>query len=705
MNYTTIKTLGVLILCAVVAGCGSDGETTDSTGVDTSTGTGGGNGGGTPTGNAGRLQFSAPSITVAENAGNATVSVTRTEGTAGAVSVTVTTSNGSATQPQDYTAVSTTVTFAAGDAAAKTVNIPIVNDTAAELGETFTITLSAPTGSATLGSPYQALITITDDDIAAPAAPKTALSSAYKQLKIDWTAATGATSYRVMKDATGSGTFAQVGTDLPASARSTEVNVIVHQEDWLNVRYAIAACNSAGCTQSPSVTAAGLSVPLIGYLKAPETISYSSFGSALALSADGSTLAVSVDETTDPATPSSGFVHVYTRSGNDWAGPVTLQASNADDYDYFGSALALSSDGNTLVVGAPYEASGNGTPTDNSVAGAGAAYIFTRAAGGTWTQAAYLKSAETPSTYENFGASVAISPDGSVVAAGVPYRSITAGPVNYAGVIYTFALSGGTWTRTGPITAPTPAAFSYFGSSIALSDQGTTLVVGAPQQEVSALQGAGSAFVYTRAGGNWTYARTLVPSVPVQYSRFGSSMSIAHDGSRVAIGAQDEDLLPASAGDPTYYSAGAAYLFDLSASGATQTARLIATNPGLYGGFSQSLALSGDGETLVVGATGEDGSGAGVDPTVDDSLPSAGAAYVFTRSGTTWSQRTYLKASGPRMNDLFGASVAVSGDGSAVAVGSPYEDSGATGFNGTQVDDCGAGDTNCVTDSGAVYLY
>lgn len=708
MKHTTIRFLSVLALSAALAGCGSDGETTDSTGVDTSTGAGGGNGGGgTPTGNAGRLQFSTPSVTVAENAGNATVTVTRTEGTAGAINVTVTTNNGSATQPQDYTAVNTTVTFAAGDAAIKTVNIPIANDTTAETGETLTVTLSVPTGNATLGSTSQVLITITDDDIAAPDAPKAALSSTYKHLTVDWTAAAGATSYRLMKDATGGGTFTQVGTDLPASARSTEVSVIVHKETWLNAQYAIAACNSAGCTQSPAATAsADLSVPLIGYLKASAANSYGYFGSAVAMSADGNTLAVGVDRTADAATPDAGFVLVYTRSGNDWTGPVTLKATNADNFDSFGDALAVSADGNTLIVGAPYEASGNGTPADNSVSGAGAAYIFTRAAGGAWTQTAYLKAAETPSTYENFGASVAISPDGSVVAAGVPYRTIaTGGPINSAGVVYAFALSGGTWTRTGPITAPTPAASSYFGSSIALSHQGTTLVVGAPQEDVAALQGAGSAFVYTRAGGNWTYSRTIVPSVPVQYSNFGTSLSIAHDGSRVAIGARYEDLPPANAGEPTYYSAGAVYLYDLSATSATQVARLTAANPDSSDYFSSSLALSGDGETLVVGAEGEDGGGAGVDPTADDSRFNAGAAYVFTRSGATWSQRSYLKASGPGIDDLFGRSVAVSSDGNAVAVGSRYEDSGATGFNGNQLDDCGAGDANCANDSGAVYLY
>jgi hypothetical protein len=705
MKHTTIGFLSVLALSAALAGCGSDGETTESTGVDTSTGTGGSDGGGgTPARNPGRLQFSASSVTVAEGAGNTTLTVTRTDGTDGAVSVTVATSDGSAVQPQDYTAVSTTVTFAAGDAAAKTVNLPIINDTTAETGETLTVTLSAPTGNAALGSASQVLITITDDDVAAPTAPKAVLSSAYKHLTIDWTAVPGATSYRLMKDDTG-GTFTQIGTDLPASAHSTDVDVVVHKENWLSAKYAVAACNLAGCTQSPALSAAGLSVPMIGYLKAPDAISYGNFGSAVALSADGNTLAVGAERTADAVTPYSGSVLVYTRSGSDWVGPVTLKATNADDFDSFGDAVALSADGNTLVVGAPYEASGNGTPLDNSVPGAGAAYIFIRSAGGTWSQAAYLKSAETPSTYENFGESVALSPDGTVAAVGIPYRTIPTGPIGSAGVVYLFASTGGIWTRTGPITAPTPSASANFGYSIALSNEGATLAVGAWQEDVGALQSAGSAFVYARSGGNWSHSQTIVADVPVEYGRFGASVSIAHDGSRLAVGAPYENLPPFNVGDPTLYSAGAAYLYDLSPGGASPVARLSAANADQSDYFGESVALSGDGETLAVGSQSEDGGGAGANPASDETQPSAGAVYVFTRPDATWSQRSYLKAPNPESNDLFGSSVTVSGDGNMLAVGSRYEESGAIGFNGNQLDDCQGAGTHCAEDSGAVYLY
>ena len=121
---------------------------------------------------AGALQFSAATFSVAENVagGNATITVTRTGGSAGAVGVSFATSNGTATAGAgaDYTAVTQTVSFANGDTANKTISIPINNDTTAEANETVNLALSNPTGGATLGSPSTAVLTITDNDVAAP---------------------------------------------------------------------------------------------------------------------------------------------------------------------------------------------------------------------------------------------------------------------------------------------------------------------------------------------------------------------------------------------------------------------------------------------------------------------------------------------------------------------------------------------------------
>jgi hypothetical protein len=117
---------------------------------------------------AGSLQFTAAAVSAQESVGSQTILVSRTGGSSGAVSVQYQTANGTATAPSDFATTSGTLTWAAGDTAQKTIAIPIVNDSAVEGAETFSVTLSNPTGGATIGAPTTATITINDDDVARP---------------------------------------------------------------------------------------------------------------------------------------------------------------------------------------------------------------------------------------------------------------------------------------------------------------------------------------------------------------------------------------------------------------------------------------------------------------------------------------------------------------------------------------------------------
>lgn len=112
----------------------------------------------------GTLQFSASGYSVSEGAGTATITVTRTGGSDGAIGVTYATSDGTATAGSDYTATTGNLSWAAGDAASKSFAVAITDDGTAEADETVTVTLSAPTGGATLGVPANATLTIVDDD-------------------------------------------------------------------------------------------------------------------------------------------------------------------------------------------------------------------------------------------------------------------------------------------------------------------------------------------------------------------------------------------------------------------------------------------------------------------------------------------------------------------------------------------------------------
>jgi photosystem II stability/assembly factor-like uncharacterized protein len=116
----------------------------------------------------GVLQFTAATATVNEGAGSVVVTVSRTGGSSGAVTVSYATANGSAVAPGDYTIATGTLSWANGDAAPKTISVPIIDDTIVESSETFSITLSTPTGGATLGSNSTAVVTIVDNDAPPP---------------------------------------------------------------------------------------------------------------------------------------------------------------------------------------------------------------------------------------------------------------------------------------------------------------------------------------------------------------------------------------------------------------------------------------------------------------------------------------------------------------------------------------------------------
>jgi trimeric autotransporter adhesin len=190
--------------------------------------------------------------------------------------------------------------------------------------------------------------------------------------------------------------------------------------------------------------------------------------------------------------------------------------------------------------------------------------------------------------------------------------------------------------------------------------------------------------------------------------RFG--YHVALDGDTLAVGAFVEDSAATGVNgsqteqaDNSAENSGAVYVFRRSATGWQQEAYLKASNTGADDRFGSSVALNGD--TLAVGATGEDSAATGVNGSqteqADNSASNSGAVYVFRHSGTQWQQEAYLKASNTGAGDYFGWSVALDLDGATIAVGAPWEDSAATGVNGSQTEQA----DNSASNSGAVYVF
>ncbi len=443
------------------------------------------------------------------------------------------------------------------------------------------------------------------------------------------------------------------------------------------------------------------------YLKAFNSDQSDRFGNALAVSGDtvvvgapreaGSGTGVDPVENNDA--DFAGAAYVYVRNGATWTLDAYLKASNTDVFDLFSVSVAV--DGDTIAVGAPFEASNatgvNGDASDNSMAGSGAVYVFVRDGAGNWSQQAYVKASNSGQS-DQFGTTVALSGDtlvvGSIgedsVATGVNGDQSSNGNTN-SGAAYVFTRSGATWTQEAYLKASNTGFEDQFGSAVKID--GDTVLVGALSEDSGAtgIDGDGSdnsqtdsgaVYVFTRSGTAWSQEAYVKASNTDAEDSFGWRCDIS--GDTLVAGAHLEDSaatgINGDQGDESATRSGAAYVFTRSGSIWSQQAYLKASNAEEWDEFGFGVSIGEN--TIVVGAPGEDSaaSGHGGDAS-DNTLPTSGAAYVFTRNGTTWTQHAYLKATPSSSFDDFGQRVDLDRD--LALIGAPGEDSDSNGVNST----------------------
>ena len=413
-----------------------------------------------------------------------------------------------------------------------------------------------------------------------------------------------------------------------------------------------------------------------------------------------------------------------------------FKASNTGGDDQFGRAIAMSGDGNTLVVGAPLEdstATGiNGDELDNSRSDSGAAYVFVRSSTGSWRQQAYIKASNTGS-FDQFGAAVAINDDGNTIVVGAFGEDSTATGINgdeainsasasASGAAYVFVRSStaGTWSQQAYLKASNTGAGDNFGRGVSISGDGTTLIVGAPLEDSTATgingdeasngaSASGAAYLFVRSStdSTWSQQVYLKASNTGDRDQFGTAASISSNGNTIIVGARGEGSsamgINGDESSDTAFLAGAAYVFVRSSTDSSwsQQAYLKASNTDGDDQFGVAVSVSDDGNTLIVGASFEDSTATGINGNQTSSgANDSGAAYLFVRSSTgTWSQQAYIKASNTGAGDSFGNYVAISGDGNTFVVSAPNEDSVATGINGDQ------GNVSSLSNFGAAYLF
>jgi len=251
-------------------------------------------------------------------------------------------------------------------------------------------------------------------------------------------------------------------------------------------------------------------------------------------------------------------------------------------------------------------------------------------------------------TRTHFGECVAAVP-GTIVAGSS--RHTISGQTR--GSAYVFAGSGSSWTQQAELTASDGQAKDFFGCSVGVS--GSTVVVGAYGDDLVDGSNAdeGSAYVFVRSGTTWSQQAKLTASDAAGADFFGQKVAVS--GDTAAVAAPNANALGADSG--------AVYVFVRSGTTWSQQAKITPADGTVNDAFGHSLALEGD--TLVVGADQHTGA-----------APNSGVAYVFARSGTTWSQQGELAASDAAANDAFGKSVSLSG-GMVVVGASQRSDAGA----------------------------
>jgi hypothetical protein len=383
-------------------------------------------------------------------------------------------------------------------------------------------------------------------------------------------------------------------------------------------------------------------------LIAPDGTHDDELGNAVAASADGSTVVAAAWAATVSGKAIQGALYVFERPAGGWSNTshaAKLTASDGAAQDTLGYSVAVSSDGSTVVAGAPYA-----TSVGNAF-GPGAVYVFIRPAGG-WknaTETAKL-TASDQGRGPYFGLSVGVSGDGSTVAVGSQFTVIDG---SKDGAVYVFVRPAGGWTSVAPaakLQGSDEGSQDLFGHAVALSRDGSTIAVGADGAVIAGSEGLGAVYVFLRSGSGWASGvetAKLTLGAPAGAVDFAYAVAVSGDGGVVIASANSFTDQPGP---------GAVYVFPRPGGGwtnATPAAELTASDGARGVSLGDSIAVTADGSTILAGTDGVFGTG----------------LYEFVEPAGGWASATETIEIPAADSGLFGSAVAVSDDGSTLVAG------------------------------------
>ena len=296
-------------------------------------------------------------------------------------------------------------------------------------------------------------------------------------------------------------------------------------------------------------------------------------------------------------------------------------------------------------------------------------YISSGAASFDWTNTP-TESVIRPSdgqASDMFGYVCRLSKDGQYAIVGSTYEDGGSGdPTSGAGAAYIFLRSGSSWAQQAKLTASDAEANDAFGIDVSISENGDYAVVGSQYGGTgSGNDNHGSAYVFVRSGTSWSQQAELTASDAYEGAQFGYNVDINADGTYIAISAPVDQST----------NLGAVYVFTRSGSTWSQQQKLTASNAGSQDKLGYSCRISDDGDYIIACA-----------PYEDTTASDVGMAYIFSRSGSTWSQQANFQHSDAQLEDRLGFGADISGDGNYAIFGSTWEDGGS----GDPIDRAGA---------------
>lgn len=358
-------------------------------------------------------------------------------------------------------------------------------------------------------------------------------------------------------------------------------------------------------------------------------IASENYGFTVSISSDGQTIATAAPYSSQPGF-GVGHVQIYKSIGGTWI-QQGLDLIGNNQGDTFGYATSLNSDGSIIAISAPNN--------DDILTNAGIVNIYENI-GGTWTQLGQSIVGSTAG--DNSGKSLSLSSDGLTVAIGTPSHSGALGQVRV------FQFTGGNWSQVGS-DIDGISNQSQLGTSVNLSADGLTFITGLRASTYNTLTYNGSAKIYEFNGTDWTQKGTTIQGEAAN-DNTGISVDISSDGSIIAVGASKHD--------GTASNAGQVRLFKYTGGAWIQIGQDI-DGEAINNEFGASLSLNDNGSTIAIGAS-KNADGGSV----------AGHTRVYENIGGNWVQKG-IDIDGVAF-DQSGSSVGLSGDGTSVIVGAPY---------------------------------